>query len=232
MEFKQELKYNNFEIKSVDFNEETNEMFIEGLAASYNTLDEIQPTITTQGQIVKATDMLLSNCAGKSISERKKRIAFCLNHVLEIPIGKIIDIYEDDLGIHVKVRISDSEEDIKTKIREGIYAELSIGFKIVKSEISLSETGEYYIRRISEIKLYEVSLVTIARNEMTQITDIKSDIETLLNSVISKESNEEKKYQLLQIKSLLTLEPISSLEVQKPITQKNGFDFDKITFVN
>ena len=62
--------------------------------------------------------------------------------------------------------------------------------------------------------------------------DIKADIETLIDSVISKENNEEKKYQLLQIKSLLNLEPISSLEIQKPITQKNGFDFDKINFIN
>jgi len=232
MEFKQELKYKNFEIKSVDLNEETNEMFIEGLAASYNTLDEIQPMITKSGEIVNVADKLLTSCASKSISERKNRIAICLNHDLTNPIGKLVDIYEDEEGIHIKVRISDSEDDLKIKIREGIYSELSIGFKVVKAELKVSDDKTHYIREIVEIKLYEVSLVTIARNERTQITDIKADIETLIDSVISKENNEEKKYQLLQIKSLLNLEPISSLENKKPITQKNGFDFDKINFIN
>ena len=232
MEFKKELEYKSFEIKSVDFNEQTNEMFIEGLAASYNTLDEIQPMITTGGEIVAVSDMLLSGCAGKSISERGKRVAFCKNHNIDDAKGKPIVLEEREDGIFVRIRVSDAESELKTKIREGIYQELSIGFKTLKYTVRQSDNGEYYIREISEIKLYEVSIVTIARSEHTKITDIKGDIVTLIESVISKETNEEKKYQLLQIKSLLTLEPISSLEVKKPITQENGFDFDKIKFIN
>ena len=231
MEFKKELEYKSFEIKSVDFNEQTNEMFIEGFAASYNTLDEIQPMITKQGEVVEVADMLLSGCAGKSISERGKRVAFCKNHNIDDAKGKIIELYEVEDGIFVKIRISDAENELKIKIREKIYEEFSIGFKTIKYTVGLSEDKTYYIRKISEIKLYEVSIVTIARSNFTKITDIKGDIESILQSVISQESNEEKKYKLLQIKSLLTLEPISSLEVKKPITQENGFDFDKITFI-
>ena len=58
------------------------------------------------------------------------------------------------------------------------------------------------------------------------------DITALIDNIIDKEKNEEKKYQLLQLKSLITDEPDVPLETVEPKNEKAIIDFDKIKFIN
>ena len=226
---KNTLEYKNFEIKSVDFNSETKEMVIAGYAATFGNQDYPQMTWNRDlGDYVMATDTIERGAFAKTISERKSRIAFCQNHDISEPKAKIIELKEDEKGLFFKARISDSEPELKTKIREEIFSEFSIGFQTINAMWEKKTDGTW-LRKLVEAKLFEISVVTIARDENSRITEIKS-IE-MIDSLIKSESNEEKKYKLLQIKSLFENEPISSLEVKKPITQENGFDFDKITFI-
>ena len=55
---------------------------------------------------------------------------------------------------------------------------------------------------------------------------------TAIDNIIDKEKNEEKKYQLLQLKSLITDEPDVPLETVEPKNEKAIIDFDKIKFIN
>ena len=213
-------EFKRFELKSFDISAETNEMFIEGHAAIFGNKDEQQLTYNPNiCECVLCSDVITKGSFQKTLSDRASRVAFCLNHDLEEAMGKIVEIKEDETGLFVRIRISDAEPELKTKIKEGIYTEFSIGFKTIKAEFVAQADGTY-VRNITEIKLYEISLVTIARNELAVITDVKSieSVTKVLNSLIENEKNETKQIKLMQLKSLLFNEPdyVEPLEKQKP----------------
>ena len=227
------IEYKSFEIKEINFNEENKELIIEGYAATFNNKD--YPQVTWNNDLrdyVMASDTIKKGAFEKTLSERKSRVAFCKNHDIYDAKGKILELKEDETGLFIKVRISDAETELKTKIREDIYKEFSIGFQTIKSEFKKDDEADnekVYVRELQEIKLFEVSIVTIARDENSVITDIKSmvDAGNLIDTLIENEKVEEKKYKLLQLKSLMTNEPIQSLENNKPKT----LDINKLTLI-
>lgn len=229
------LENKSFEIKSIDFNQETKEMIISGYAATFNNTDTKQMTWNRDiGDYVMCSDTIVKGAFAKTIQENKKRIAFCQNHEIDEPKAKILELKEDDYGLWFSARISDAEPELKTKIKETIFEEFSIGFQTINSAWEQQSDGTY-LRKLTEIKLWEISIVTIARDENSRITDIKSL--QLANGVIEKliknEKNEEKKFQLLQLKSLIDGEPEQPLENQKkPIEEKKGLNLSKYKFIN
>lgn len=218
---KQQFEYKTFEVKSIDFNSESNEMFIEGYASNFGNKDEKQMTYIPDLQDwSQCSDIVNKGAFKKTLSERKGRIAFCKNHDIEDAKGKIIELKEDEVGLFVKIRISDAEPELKTKIREEIYTEFSIGFKTLKATYEKTKDG--YIRNILEVKLYEVSIVTIARNDKSKITDVKSIqlIDTLISDILKESKSENIQHKLLQLKSLMIGEPNEdSLDNEEPITK-------------
>lgn len=226
------LEYKNFEIKQVTF-KENEELVIGGYASKFNEKDALNPSWHPElKKYVLAEDIMHSGAFTKTIAERKNRIATCKNHDINNPVGKLLEIKEDETGLWIESRISDSELELKTKIREEIYNELSIGYVVVKCTMEQKQDGTY-VRHIYEVKLYEVSIVTIGRHGDTKITERKNlqDITALIDNIIDKEKNEEKKYQLLQLKSLITDEPDIPLAPVEPKKEKAIIDFDKITFI-
>lgn len=215
------LEFRTLEIKSMN-ETPSGEMFIEGYGAYFGNVDG-------------ALDIIEKGAFTKTLNENKGRIAFCWQHEIDEPIGKIETIEEDALGLKLKVRISDSEEEVKTKIREGILKELSIGFQTIIS--TYDENTD--IRTIKEVKLWEVSLVTIAANELAVITSIKSVeekkelLETTIDKIIENTSNKNNKFELLKLKSLFDFEPDKPLEMtKKPIEEKKGLNLSKYKFIN
>ena len=183
---KQQFEYKQFEIKSLDYNSESNELIIEGYASNFGNKDEKQLTyIPDVMDWLPCQDIMQKGAFKKTLSERKGRIAFCKNHDIDDAKGKILEIKEDETGLFVRIRISDAEPELKTKIREEIYTEFSIGFKTIKATYEKTKDG--YIRNILEVKLYEVSIVTIARNDKSKITDIKSLqlVDNIINDIIA-----------------------------------------------
>lgn len=218
---KQQFEYKTFEVKSIDFNSESNEMFIEGYASNFGNKDEKQMTYIPDLQDWSpCSDIVNKGAFKKTLSERKGRIAFCKNHDIEDAKGKIIELKEDEIGLFVKIRISDAEPELKTKIREEIYTEFSIGFKTLKATYEKTKDG--YVRNILEVKLYEVSIVTIARNDKSKITDVKSIqlIDTLISEILKESKSENIQHKLLQLKSLMIGEPNDdSLDNEEPTTK-------------
>jgi HK97 family phage prohead protease len=215
------LEFRTLEIKSMN-EAENGEMFIEGYGAYFGNVDGVK-------------DIIEKGAFSKTLSENKGRIAFCWQHEIDEPIGKIETIEEDDLGLKLKVRISDSENEIKTKIREGILKELSVGFQTMIS--TYDETTD--IRTIKEVKLWEVSLVTIAANELAVITSIKSveekqeQLEKSIDRLIENTKDKNNKFELLKLKSLFDFEPAKPLEIiEEPIEVKKGLNLSKYKFIN
>ncbi|NDV46249.1 HK97 family phage prohead protease [Paludibacter sp. 221] len=226
-----EIENRRFEIKSVDFNAESKDLTIKGYASVFNTPDISQETwCPNVNRWVIASDIVEKGAFRKTISERKDKIKICLNHNLHNLVGKLIEANEDDYGLFCEIKISNAEEELKTKIREGIYTDFSFGFKVVKSEFEAKE-DETYIRRVKEIKLFEISIVTFPRHEGATITDLKSfdSANLILDSLISIETKEERKYQLMQLKSLIKNKPVDPLEKKEPIA--DSLDITKLKFL-
>ena len=228
-----QIEFKNFEIKQIDLNDTSNEMFIEGYASNFGNKDEKQMTfIPDIMDWMPCSDIVVKGAFKKTIAERKGRIAFCKNHDIDDAKGKIIELKEDDNGLFCRIRVSDAENELKIKIKEGIYSEFSIGFKTIKATYEKQKDNSY-IRNVLEVKLYEISIVTIARNDRSRITDIKAiqDINTIISEIEKETKNENIHNKLLRLKSLLAVEPNDiSLKSEKPtkeIIDVFNFEFEK-----
>ena len=114
-------------------------------------------------------DVITRGAYAKTLQENSERIAFLYQHNMQQPIGKPLSMKEDDKGLYIEAKISNSSlgKDVKTMVSEGILKEFSVGFIPIKEEI----VGNY--NHIKEIKLFEFSLVTLAANPLAQVTEYK-----------------------------------------------------------
>jgi HK97 family phage prohead protease len=83
-----------------------------------------------------------------------------LNHDPSTPVGRWTEAKVTDAGLYVKGFISETEKDLQTKIKEGIYSTLSIGFNTLEQEWNAALESNV----IKELELLEVSVVTIPAN--------------------------------------------------------------------
>lgn len=153
------LEHKNIVISGFEVKEDDNGTIMEGYASTFGNLDSYNDTI-------------IKGAFAETIKgENGERIAFCYQHRMDTPIGKIETIREDDKGLFVSVRISKSENKIATKVKEGILSEMSIGYWAEIKEYN-DETG---IRTLKKINLHEISLVTRAADAFAKVTGIKAE---------------------------------------------------------
>jgi HK97 family phage prohead protease len=106
-----------------------------------------------------------------SIGRRKVKMLW--QHDMAQPIGVWDEVAEDDSGLRVKGRIS-----LKTAkgaeaaelVRMGAIDGLSIGFRSIKDMMDGA------VRKLQEIELYEISLVTMPANPLATVTGIKGNM--------------------------------------------------------
>jgi HK97 family phage prohead protease len=143
-----ESKNFSFEVKAIDDNT------FEGYAAVFRNIDSYGDIIEP-GPLPKRF---------KRIKELK-----CYGNMIRMqPIGKPEIMQEDNHGLYVKAKISQTKRGIEAMqlMKDGVIDELSIGFNSIKDEWN-KETGN---RHIKEIKLWEFSPVTFAANDQANIT--------------------------------------------------------------
>lgn len=87
-------------------------------------------------------------------------------------IGVVEEANEDEHGLWFKARFSSVRraQDVRTKIKEGILEALSIGYEVVKDRFD-REAG---IRYLTELKLFEISVVSWGANPLATINNSKS----------------------------------------------------------
>lgn len=188
---KDNLQFKNFKIDRID--DDDKGLVIEGWGAKYGNKD-------SYGDIMQA-----GSCS-RTIKERGERIAFCYQHDIYNPIGKIQTIEDRPEGLFLQVKISDAEDDIKTKIREGILSEMSIGYRTLNSSPATVDGEE--VNLLHEVMLYEVSLVTIAANPEAVITGMKSEqrkeaLTEEIDRIIAIERNPDKQFNLMKLKTMI-----------------------------
>jgi HK97 family phage prohead protease len=114
-------------------------------------------------------DIITKGAYSKTLQENSERIAFLYQHNMNQPIGKPLSMKEDEKGLFIEAKISDSSlgQDVKTMVSEGILKEFSVGFIPIKEDLQKD------VNYIKEIKLFEFSLVTLAANPLAKVTEYK-----------------------------------------------------------
>jgi HK97 family phage prohead protease len=142
-----------FEIKEV-----TQEGTFEGLLSPYGNVDG-------------GGDAIMPGAYTKTLRERGNEVPMLWQHSTKDPIGKLI-LEDRPEGLWCKGQFI-LEDELAARayrfVRARIVKGLSIGFEAVKA--ALDSNG---VRRISEIKLYEGSVVTFPMNEAALIVSVKA----------------------------------------------------------
>jgi HK97 family phage prohead protease len=128
-------------------------------------------------------DVIRKGAFSKSIQERgplsasNRKIAFLRYHNWEMPIGKFLELKEDDQGLFAVAQLSESTmgNDAMIDYKEGIIREHSIGFRYIKDKIrfiedAAMESGGFY--EVNEVQLFEGSAVTFGANEFTNVVEV------------------------------------------------------------
>jgi len=123
-------------------------------------------------------DIIMPGAFKKSIQENgpasvQPRIKHLLQHDTYAIIGKFTELIEDSKGLLCTSVLADTEQanDALALYQLDLF-EHSIGYRTVKSEIDNTDP-ENPVRRLTEVKLWEVSSVTWGANADTPLVGIK-----------------------------------------------------------
>lgn len=128
------------------------------------------------GNVDSGNDVIEKGAFSNTIREDFDRIKIlALHNDCWLPVGKPLELREDEKGLYIRGKISDTSmgRDIKTLMSDGVLNELSIGYDAIVFDYD----SESNIRHLREIKLWEVSIVTWAMNEQAKIDEVKSLVE-------------------------------------------------------
>lgn len=151
-----------------------------GYFASFNTIDSDD-------------DMILKGAFAKSIEEKgplsasNRKIAHLWNHDWNEPIGKILELHEDDYGLKFVSQLGRSQkgQDVFLNYQDGILREHSVGFYYLPEGTRLINDGKISYAEISLVDLVEGSTVTFGANSLTPVIDVTKgeDVEEALNQL-------------------------------------------------
>jgi HK97 family phage prohead protease len=132
----------------------------EGVIEGYGSVFGVQDSY---GDVVEAGSF------AESLKRRAPKMLW--QHRFDEPIGKWDEVAEDGSGLRMRGRIAlgtTRGKEAFELIRMGAMDGLSIGFRTIRDMV------EGNVRRLKEIDLYEVSLVTMPANALSTVTGYKS----------------------------------------------------------
>ena len=156
----------SFVTKGVD----EDKRMVKGYASVFNNVDSDK-------------DRLIKGSFNRTLKEwgpeGMNRIKLVSQHNINKPVAKIVKMYEDEKGLYMEAQFGTHQdgEDHYRMVKEGILTEFSIGF--VGTQKEDNEMGGIDFK---QVKLYEVSLVTVAANDEALVTEVKS-VETDINRI-------------------------------------------------
>ena len=114
-----------------------------------------------------------------TIKDRAYPILMLAGHSTRAVVGKWLDMQEDDTGLYVWGEITPGHtiaSDTYASMRHGAISGLSIGFNIAVGGAEEIEGGG---RRISKVKLEEISIVGFPADADARIAVVKNEIEAI-----------------------------------------------------
>ncbi len=135
---------------------------IEGYGSIFGNVD-------SYGEMVMPGAFTASLVAAR---QKGRKVKMLWQHDPDRPIGVWDDLAEDSKGLYVKGRIliesSAQAKEAHALIREGALDGLSIGYRLLESELHPD------MLQLTKIDLKEVSTVTFAANDGARVTDVKA----------------------------------------------------------
>lgn len=118
-------------------------------------------------------DILIRGAFAETLKGRVRDIKMLWQHQQDEPIGVFTKMFEDARGLYVEGQLLldvARAKEAYALLKEGAIGGLSIGYTPVKWRIH-EKTG---VRIISQVDLWEVSLVTFPANSAAKITVVKT----------------------------------------------------------
>ena len=115
-------------------------------------------------------DVVMPGAFVESLKSRKPKMLW--QHRSDMPIGVWDEVEERKRGLWMKGRIlaTQTGNDAYLLLKEGALDGLSIGFNTKKYEIDEKKK----VRRLTEVELFETSLVTFPANDRATVTQVKT----------------------------------------------------------
>jgi hypothetical protein len=165
------------EYKAFKFNFES----MEEKGTDGNNVGILKGYASTFGNIDLGDDLVEHGAFLKTIDRCQKggdKIPMCFQHSIMHIIGGFdpAKMYEDDKGLHVEGEIykkTSMGSDVYELAKRGVLNKMSIGFTVSDANYD-AEDGKT-IRKLKDINLYEISMVSHPMNPHARITDIKAD---------------------------------------------------------
>lgn len=118
-------------------------------------------------------DVIMKGAYKKTIEENGDRVKYLYQHDMNQPIGKMTELYEDEKGLVFVAEIAKTQlgNDVVELMKSGVITENSVGI------MPIQKNNKDGYREITEVKLYEISAVTLAANDQAKILDVKGNID-------------------------------------------------------
>jgi len=116
-------------------------------------------------------DVMMKGAFTNSLKDTSRVKILKMHKMNELPIGKPIRMFEDEKGLFVEGKISDTTDgrDVKALIKDGVFTELSIGYFPLRDRFN-----EKKQRELLEVEVFEFSPVTLASNDKALISSYKN----------------------------------------------------------
>jgi len=166
------LKNSNLERKRLDVPFEIKSLKKSGEFSGYGSVF---------GVIDSYRDVVAKGAFEASLAQHKAKgtlPAMLWQHRADQPIGVYKEMKEDEHGLYVEGQLATATvrgAEAYELLKMGAMGGLSIGFITKKYEDDVDEN----VRTLTEIDLWEISLVTFPANEAAQVADIKGAIEAI-----------------------------------------------------
>lgn len=126
------------------------------------------------GGVDSYNDTIMKGAFEETLKDRKRPVRMFFGHSPARPLGKWLELAEDETGLYCRGELTPNNTDvgnIYASMKHGAIDGLSIGFTIPKGGSEEIEGGG---RRISQINLVEISVVTMPADGNAVIHAVKS----------------------------------------------------------
>lgn len=127
---------------------------------------------STFGNIDRDDEVMTSGCFRKFLSEHTPSMLW--QHKMSEPLGVYTVVREDEKGLYVEGQMPLDDDFVRGRVmpqmKAGSVRAMSIGFTVDEYTYNKEQDLVYF----NEVKLWEISLVTIPANAQAVVTSVKS----------------------------------------------------------
>ena len=183
----------------------------EGYASVFGNIDE-------QGDIVD------KGAFAKTIQENGK-VPLIWQHKPQEPIGVALSLIEDSRGLKMQGQLNLDVmrgKEAYSLLKQGAIRGLSIGYDVVK------KTADNGVRRLKEVRLWEISLVTFPANTQAVVVSVKEDSDDHSQAAVESPTDEKAGRSISAANRLLLQQAFDALQallvVAEPPTEGTQSD--------